>query len=53
MLNYPALAKKESALNTPPVFQIYFANLVLKDVYKRQQLKTCGPSCWPGPIRFL
>ena len=30
MLNYPALAKKKSALNTPPVFQIYFANLVLK-----------------------
>lgn len=30
MLNYPAIAKKDSALNTPPVFQIYFANLVLK-----------------------
>lgn len=30
MLNYPALAKKESALNTPPVFQIYVADLVLQ-----------------------
>ena len=30
MLNYPALAKKESVLNTPPVFQIYVADLVLK-----------------------
>lgn len=30
MLNYPALAKKNSTLNTPPVFQIYVANLVLK-----------------------
>lgn len=30
MLNYPALAKKNSTLNTPPVFQIYVANLVLQ-----------------------
>ena len=30
MLDYVALAKKDSALNTPPVFQIYVANLVLK-----------------------
>lgn len=30
MLNYPALAKKHSTLNTPPVFQIYVANLVMK-----------------------
>lgn len=30
MLDYAALAKKDSALNTPPVFQIYVANLVLK-----------------------
>lgn len=29
MLNYSAIAKKDSALNTPPVFQIYVANLVL------------------------
>ncbi|MCI1290425.1 MAG: 3-phosphoserine/phosphohydroxythreonine transaminase [Lactobacillus sp.] len=30
MLNYEALAKKNSLLNTPPVFQIYVANLVLR-----------------------
>lgn len=30
MLSYPALAKKNSTLNTPPVFQIYVANLVLQ-----------------------
>lgn len=30
MLDYAALAKKDSALNTPPVFQIYVAALVLK-----------------------
>lgn len=30
MLNYDALAKKNSLLNTPPVFQIYVANLVLQ-----------------------
>lgn len=29
MLDYQALARKDSALNTPPVFQIYVANLVL------------------------
>ncbi|MFD1671080.1 3-phosphoserine/phosphohydroxythreonine transaminase [Agrilactobacillus yilanensis] len=30
MLDYTALAKKDSALNTPPVFQIYVADLVLQ-----------------------
>ncbi|MCH4170111.1 MAG: 3-phosphoserine/phosphohydroxythreonine transaminase [Lactobacillus sp.] len=30
MLDYTALANKDSALNTPPVFQIYMANLVLQ-----------------------
>lgn len=30
MLNYEALAAKDSLLNTPPVFQIYVANLVLQ-----------------------
>lgn len=30
MLDYTALANKDSALNTPPVFQIYVADLVLQ-----------------------
>lgn len=30
MLDYTAQSKKESALNTPPVFQVYVADLVLK-----------------------
>lgn len=35
MLNYSALAKKDSALNTPAVFQIYVADLVLKWIEDR------------------